>query len=431
VSRRWTNWAREQVCVPLEVAHPDSEAELVAAVVGAGERGLTIRAAGAGHSFTDCACTDGVMIDTSKLNRILDIDRERGRVTVQAGIRLYELGRPLAEAGLALENQGDIDRQSISGAISTATHGTGAGLRNLSAQIVGLRLVTAGGEVVEVGPESDPEAYLAARVSIGALGVISSVTVQCAPLYTLHRHDAPLPLADTLDRLDEHVDSNHHFEFFVFPYTDIALVRRMRRSDQEPEPPGRIKRAVEEQLLENAALSAACRTGRRFPRLAPRLNRTIASAVSESHVEDRPYNVYASRRAVHFTEMEYAIPRADARPAVKAVLELVPRRRLPILFPIEVRFSAPDEAFLSTAHGRETCYIAVHQYSGMEFETYFRAVEEIMDSYAGRPHWGKRHYQRAATLRERYPDWDRFQSIRSRLDPQGVFGNDYTRRVLG
>jgi FAD-linked oxidoreductase len=431
LTHRWTNWAGEQVCAPVEIAQPSSEEELIALVRRAAGAGQPVRAVGAGHSFTDCACTDGVMIDTSRLNRILDVDRERRTVTVQSGIRLYELGRPLAEAGLALENQGDIDRQSISGAVATATHGTGATLRNLSAQVVGLRLITATGEVLELSPDHEREMYLAARVSIGALGIVSALTIQCVPLYTLHRHDAPLPLGETLDRLDEHVSSNDHFEFFVFPYTDVALTRRMRRSEEEPHPPPQWKRFVEEQIMENNVLGAICRTGRRFPRLAPRLNRFIAGAVSESRVEDRPYNVYATRRAVRFTEMEYAIPAENAREAVERVLALVPRRRLPILFPIEVRFAASDDAFLSTAHGRATCYVAVHQYNGMEFESYFRAVEEIMDSYAGRPHWGKRHYQRAATLRERYPEWDRFQAVRARLDPQGVFANDYTRRVLG
>jgi L-gulonolactone oxidase len=168
-----------------------------------------------------------------------------------------------------------------------------------------------------------------------------------------------------------------------------------------------------------------------LPRATPSLNRLIAGAMSESIVEDRAYKVYASVRNVRFNEMEYAIPRAHARAAVERVLDLVERRRLPILFPLEVRFAAPDDAFLSTAHGRETCYIAVHQYTGMEFESYFRAVEAIMDEYGGRPHWGKRHYQTAATLRARYPDWDRYQAVRARLDPGGVFTNDYARRTLG
>ena len=157
----------------------------------------------------------------------------------------------------------------------------------------------------------------------------------------------------------------------------------------------------------------------------------MTSLISDSAVQDRAYKVYATERKVRFTEMEYAIPREHAREAIQRVIDLVHRRRLPIMFPLEVRFAAPDDSFLSTAYGRDTCYIAVHQYTGMEFETYFRAVEEIMDDYTGRPHWGKRHYQTAATLRERYPDWDRFAAVRDRLDPDRVFLNDYTRRVLG
>ncbi|HWB65702.1 MAG TPA: D-arabinono-1,4-lactone oxidase [Mycobacteriales bacterium] len=427
----WSNWAGEQRCAPVELDRPTSEAELVETVRRARDRGLTVRAVGAGHSFTDCACTDGVLIDTSGLQRVLDVDEATGRVTVEGGARLYTLGKPLADRGLALENQGDIDRQSIAGAVSTATHGTGVRLRNLSAQIVGIRLVTASGDVLDLSPETDEEGYLAARVSIGALGVIAAVTIQCVPLYTLHRHDEPLPLADTLARLDEHVDGNDHFEFFVWPYTDVALTRSTRRSADPPSPPPHWRRYVQEEVLENRVLGLVCRTGRMMPRLAPRLNRLVAGAMSTNDVEDRAYKVYATTRAVRFTEMEYAIPRECVREAVERVMRLVEDRALPILFPLEVRFAAPDEAFLSTAYGRDTGYIAVHQFCGMEFETYFRAVEAIMDSYGGRPHWGKRHYQSAATLRERYPEWDRFQAVRARLDPDGVFANDYSRRVLG
>jgi L-gulono-1,4-lactone dehydrogenase len=431
VSRRWSNWTGDQICAPVSIERPSSEAELAAIVRRAAADGLQVRAVGSGHSFTDCACTEGVMIDTSRMTRVLELDRERGLVTVEGGIRLRELGPLLAAQGLALENQGDIDAQSVAGAISTATHGTGAAFQNLAARVVGLRLVTADGEMLTVSRESDEEAYLAARVSVGALGVISAITISCLPRYTLHRHDAPLPLEDTLVRLDEHIETNNHFEFFVFPYSDIALTRRTRRSHDEPNPPPRWRRRVQEQLIENGALSFACRTGRRFPGLTRRLNRMITAAMSESTLEGDAHVVYASKRAVRFNEMEYAIPRADVRQAVERVLELIERRRLPILFPLEVRFSAQDDAFLSTAFGRDTGYVAVHQYRGMEFETYFRAVEEIMDSYGGRPHWGKRHYQNAATLRERYPAWERFQAVRARLDPNCVFANDYTRRVLG
>jgi L-gulono-1,4-lactone dehydrogenase len=424
----WRNWTGDQRCAPVQVARPAGEAELAHVVAGAARRGLKVRAAGSGHSFTDAACTDGVLVLTHGLRRLISADPESGLVTVEAGITLHELGPLLAQHGLGLENQGDIDLQTVAGALATATHGTGARFGNLSTRVVGMRLVTASGDVVDVtGGDELP----AARVSVGALGIASQVTLQCVPLYTLHRHDAPLPLGETLDRLDEHVDGNDHFEFFLWPYTRIAATRSTTRTDADPRPTPRWKRALQEEVVENGVLGLICRAGRAVPSQVPRLNRMIAAAMSESRVQDRSHRVYATVRRVRFTEMEYAIPRADAREALERCLDLVERRRLEILFPFEVRFAAGDDAFLSTAYGRDTCYIASHQFRGMEFESFFRGVEAIMDDYGGRPHWGKRHYQSAATLRERYPAWDRFQAVRARLDPDGVFTNDYTRRVLG
>ncbi|MGO9153823.1 D-arabinono-1,4-lactone oxidase [Mycobacterium sp.] len=430
MSPRWGNWAREQFCAPSAIVLPTSEAELVEVVARSAQCGERVRAVGTGHSFTDCACTDGVMIDMTGLQRVISADPASGLVTIEGCAKLHTLGSQLAQRGLGLENQGDIDAQSITGATATATHGTGARFPNLSARIVSLRLITAAGDVLTLSEGSKGDDYLAARVSLGALGVISQVTVQAVPLYTLNRRDERRALTETLERLDEYVDGNDHFEFFVFPYGDTALTRTTRRSDEEPTPTPTWKRRLSEDF-ENAGLSLICQTGRRLPGAAPRLNRLMTSLMSEATVTDRAYKVYATERKVRFTEMEYAIPREHARAAIQRVIDLVHRRKLPIMFPLEVRFAAPDDAFLSTAHGRNTCYIAVHQYTGMEFETYFRAVEAIMDEYAGRPHWGKRHYQTAGTLRERYPGWDRFAAVRDRLDPDRVFLNDYTRRVLG
>lgn len=423
----WKNWAGDQICAPALIERPASEAELSDIVVRAAGRGQRVRAVGSGHSFTDCACTDGVMVDMTGLQRVINVDKANGLATVQGGAKLHPLFGELAAHGFGIENQGDIDKQSITGATATATHGTGAKFKNVSAQIVSARIVTATGEVLDVSEGDD---YLAARVSLGALGVISEVTLKVVPLFTLHREDELRPLSTTLERLDADVDGNDHFEFFVFPYGETALTRTTRRSNEPPRPGPAWKKRLGEGL-ENAGLNVICRTGRQFPSAAPRLNRLMTSLMSPSSVQDHGWKVYASARNVKFTEMEYAIPREHAQEAVRRVIDLVRRRNLPIMYPLEVRFSAPDDAFLSTAHGRETCYIAVHQFSGMEFETYFRAVEEIMDSYEGRPHWGKRHYQSAATLRDRYPDWDRFIAVRDRLDPNRVFRNDYTRRVLG
>jgi FAD-linked oxidoreductase len=422
VARTWRNWARDQRCVPERIERPAGEDEL-AAVIAAARR---VKVAGAGHSFTDIACTDGVMVDLSRMNRVLAVDGQD--VTVEAGITIRELGPALAERGLALENQGDVDPQTVAGAISTATHGTGGRFGNLSSRVVGIRVVTASGAVVELREGDD---LLAGRVSLGALGAISAVTLSCVPAFTIHRVDEPQPLDGVLARFDEHVDGNDHFELFVLPYTRTALTLTSERTSREPGPPGPVKAFVRDVLLENAALELACRAGRLAPRAIPAINRGAVALLSSAEQVDASHRVYANRRIVRFTEMEYAIPRERVPEALERVLGLIERRRLPVVFPIEVRVVAADDALLSTAHGRPTGYIAVHQYRGMEFESYFRAVEAVMDEYEGRPHWGKRHYQSAATLRPRYPGWERFLAVRERLDPGRKFENEYLRRVLG
>jgi L-gulonolactone oxidase len=268
-------------------------------------------------------------------------------------------------------------------------------------------------------------------VGLGSLGIVSAVTLRCVPLFTVRRVDEPRPLADTLARLDEHADGHDHFEFFVFPYAERVLCRFSERTRGPPEPRAEWRLWLREAVLENKLMGAVTRIGRRAPALIPHLNRGVSALVSRSVKTDRSHRVYANRRDVRFTEMEYALSREHGREAVERVLELVHRRRLPVGFPIEVRFVAGDDALLSPATGRDTCYVAVHQYLGMEYETYFRAVEAIMDECGGRPHWGKRHYQSHATLAPRYPEWERFQAVRARLDPNGRFANEYTRRVLG
>jgi L-gulonolactone oxidase len=417
----WANWAREQRCAPERIERPTSETEL-AEVVARADR---VKVAGSGHSFTDIACTDGVMVDMSSMSLVLSL--AGNEVTVQAGITLHELGEELRARGLAMENQGDVDPQSLGGAISTATHGTGGRFGNLSSQVIGVRLVSGTGEILDLGGED----LRAARVSLGALGAIAAVTLRCVPAFTIHRIDEPRPLDEVLPRLDELVDANDHWEAFVMPYTRRALTLTSERTDRAPDPPGRAAAFVHDVIVENAVLGLFCRTGRRFPGAIPALNRRLASLMGRAEHLDASNRVYANKRLVRFTEMEYAIPRERAAEALERVLAMVERRRLPVGFPIELRVVAPDDALLSTAHERATAYIAVHQYVGMEFETYFRAVEAIMDDYDGRPHWGKRHYQSAATLRPRYPEWDTFGEVRERLDPERRFENDYLRRVLG
>jgi L-gulonolactone oxidase len=428
---RWRNWAKDQSCHPAQIVRPRSIGELSEALGRAAARGLRVRAVGAGHSFSEIACTDGLMLRLDGLADVLDVDASSGLVRAQAGISIRELSRRLETHGLAMENLGDVDAQSIAGAISTATHGTGARLRNIAAQVVELTLVLADGSTLVCSPERDPDAFRAARVGLGALGIVAEVVLQCVPSFTLRGVDAPAPLAQTLDRFEELALGNDHFEFFVFPHADVALTRTNNRTDEPPRPRGRLNAYVKDVLLTNHAFGLFCRAGRRLPDRIPQINRLVTRLAGRSERVGRSAAIFASPRLVRFTEMEYALPRAQTPEAVRRVMELIVQRGFAVPFPIEVRTVAPDDAFLSTAAGRDSGFVAVHMFDGMQWRPYFEAVEAIMDELGGRPHWGKRHFQTAATLRPRYPEWDRFQAVRARLDPDGRFANEWTERVLG
>ncbi|MFL5907796.1 MAG: D-arabinono-1,4-lactone oxidase [Solirubrobacterales bacterium] len=427
----WRNWTGDQSCVPARIERPADRSDLGEAVRRATAQGLTVRAVGSGHSFTDAACTGGVLLEMDGLDRMLEVDREAGLVKVEAGIRLRALNELIWGHGLALENLGDIDRQTISGAVSTATHGTGSRFRNLSSLIEAIELVLPDGNLLEISAASEPELLPAARVGLGALGVIATVTLRTLPAFTVRRTDSPLSLDQTLERLDDLADGSDHFEFYVFPHTDVALLRQSERTDEQPQPRNAALQFGQDVLMENWVMGAIARAGRRVPSRIPSLSRFVSSRLAKSTKTDRSYRVFASRRLIRFTEMEYAIPRRHAAEAIPRVLDTAEQAEPPVGFPIEVRFVAADDSMLSPAHDRDTCYIAVHQYQGMAWEGYFRSVEAIMDEYGGRPHWGKRHFQSAATLAERYPRWEDFLAARDRLDPEGRFRNQYLDRVMG
>jgi L-gulono-1,4-lactone dehydrogenase len=427
----WRNWAGDEGCRPREIARPRSIEEIVGAVERAAREGLRVRVAGAGHSFSDIACSDGLLMVLDRFQQVLDVDAESRLVRVEGGVTIAQLNALLAKHGLALENLGDIDVQSIAGAISTATHGTGARLRNIPSQVVELTLVLADGSTLVCSEEGDPELLRAARVSLGALGVVAEVTLRCVPAFTLRGVDAPAPLGETLDRFQDLALGNEHFEFFVFPHCDVALTRTNNRTEEPPRPRGRAAAYANDILLTNHAFELFCRLGKAMPSRIPQMNRMVTRLAGATKRTDRSDRIFASPRLVRFTEMEYALPREHTTEAVRRVMETIEERGFAVPFPIEVRTVAPDDASLSTAHGRESGFVAVHMYRGMQWRAYFEAVEEIMMGLDGRPHWGKRHFQTAATLRPRYPEWDRFQAVRARLDPQGRFANAFTDRVLG
>jgi L-gulonolactone oxidase len=251
------------------------------------------------------------------------------------------------------------------------------------------------------------------------------------PAFRLEGIDSPAPLEQTLERFEELALANDHFEFYVFPHARTALTRTNNRTELPARPRARLNAYANDVLLTNKTFELFCRLGRRLPSQIPHINRLVTRLVGASRRIDRSDRIFASPRLVRFTEMEYALPRERTVEAVRRVLELVERDRFAVPFPIEVRTVAADDALISTAAGRDSGFVAVHMFEGMAFEPYFRAVEAVMDELGGRPHWGKRHFQSATTLRARYPEWERFQTMRRRLDPEGRFANAYTERVLG
>jgi L-gulonolactone oxidase len=432
VSSEWRNWAGDQICTPAELVRPRTPEELVDVIGRAGAAGRKVKVHGAGHSFSEAALTHGTMIDLGGLDRILDADPSSGLIKVQGGIVLRELNRELHERGLAMANLGDIDTQTISGAISTATHGTGSRLQNIPAQVAAVELVTASGEIVTFSAEdADPTAFRAARVGLGALGAISAVTVRTVPAFTLHRVDEPLALDHVLGDFDALADTNDHFEFFVFPYTDQALTIRRNRTTAPLRPRSKLNVLINERLMQDKVGDLLFRLTARYQRLIPRLAKISARFLSEGDYVDYSDKIFSSLRTLRFTEMEWAVPRANGPEAVRRVLDWIAAERYPVAFPLECRVVAADDSLLSPAFERDVFYIAVHQYRGMEWRPYFKAVQSIMGEYGGRPHWGKRHMLAADVLASRYPRFADFLAVRDRLDPARAFANAYTERCLG
>ena len=428
---RWVNWGGNQACTPAVVERPASEDEIVAIVQRAADSGRRVKVVGAGHSFTDIACTDGVMISLERCDRVLAVDTEARQVTVDAGITIERLGDELARLGLAQPNLGDIGYQSIAGAISTSTHGTGIKLGNLASQVCALSMVLADGSVLHCAPERDTETFRAAQVGLGALGILSTVTLQCVPAFNLLAVEEPGSFDATLAELDALAAANEHFEFYWLPHTERVIRLLNNRTDAPARPKGKVGGWLDDVLLENHAFGLLCRLGRVRPGWIPTLNRLEARLLSDAKFSDRSDRVFTNPRLVRFVEMEYALPREALADAVRAVRALIESRGFQVSFPVEVRVGASDDITLSTAHGRETGYVAVHMFRGTAYDEYFGEVEAIMNGHDGRPHWGKMHYQTAQTLRPRYPGWDSFIAVRERLDPGRLFGNAYLERVLG
>ena len=352
---------------------------------------------------------------------------------MRAGTTLRALNAELDRLGLAMTNLGDIDAQTIAGAISTGTHGTGARFGGISTQVTALELVQPDGSVVSCSAEERPELFAAARVGLGALGVITTVTLRTEPSFVLAAEERPEPLEGVLANLDDNCAANDHFEFYWFPYGRNALTKRNNRlpAGTAPEPLSRARQFVEYRLMENTIFGAVCRVGRAVPKLVAPLNRLSSSVLSPRSYRDVSHKVFVTNRDVRFVESEYAIPRESIDQVLGELRARVPKLANPVMFPVEIRVAAADDIWLSTAYQRDSAYIAIHQFVGMPYREYFDLFESVVGAVGGRPHWGKMHTLDADVLRERYPRFDDFAALRATVDPTGVFANPYLDRLLG
>lgn len=429
----WQNWGRTVRAYPVRMVFPGSVDDVCAVVRSAAAEGRRVKVVGAGHSFSPIAEAEDVLLSLDRLSGLRHADRDARAVTFGAGTRLHEISALLEPLGLAMENLGDIDTQSIAGAISTGTHGTGLRFRGLAAQVTGALLVTGRGELVRIDADHSPGLLPAVALGLGALGILVEVTIACVDAFDLCAVEKPEPLDAVLDSLHERASAVDHFEFFWFPHTRTALTKVNTRmpggEGRRPLTSGR--RWFDDTLMANGVFRMSCGIGRALPASVPWLNRAAERLTGDRSHSDASSKVFATGRTVRFREMEYAIPADQAAGALREVRDVIERKGWRISFPVEVRFAAADELWLSTASGRETAYIAVHRVIGDDVGPYFRAVEDIMRGRGGRPHWGKMHTQEAADLSEQYPKLDDFRMLREELDPEGVFLNPYLRRVLG
>lgn len=431
---RWSNWAGNQTARPRTVVHPQSVEEVAAAVRAAAEAGRRVKPIGSGHSFTGVGVPADVQMVLDKHASLRDVDTATGLVTVDAGMTIHDLSPALARHGLALTNLGDIDVQTVSGALSTGTHGTGLGYGGLATQVRGMELVLADGSVVQVDESHDPDLYAAARVGLGAFGVVTAYSLQAVPAFGLHAVEEPSTFGELVEdgRFAELADTVDHTEFYWFPHTDGCLLKRNTRVGTDHlRPLGRRRAWWDDEFLSNNVFGATCALGKAMPALIPRINRVASKALGRREFTDLSYKVFASPRRVRFVEMEYNLPRAELPGVLRELRALLDAGGLEISFPVEVRVAAADDIWLSTAYERESAYVAVHVVRGSPYDRYFHGVEKIMNQVGGRPHWGKMHFQGAETLTQRYPRFADARAVRDRVDPGRVFANDYTERVLG
>ncbi len=430
----WRNWSGLEEATPLQVATPTSVEAVVDVVRRARVAGTTAKMTGTGHSFTGIAAPEHTLLRPDGLSGILEVDRAAMTVTARAGTPLKDLNLALERHGLSLHNMGDIAEQTLAGATSTGTHGTGGVAAGLAAQLAGLELVTGDGEVVRASAQEHPGLFEMARLGLGALGILTSLTFRVEPLFVLDAHEQPMSWDEALSSYDAMVAAADHVDMYWFPHTDRMVVKQNVRTDLAPgeqEPPSRLAAWWEDELISNGVFGALCRIGSLAPGTIPRINRLAGRALSERRYSDLAHRVFVSQRRVRFREMEYAVPRDVGLDVLRECRRVIEASDWRIAFPVEIRTAPADDVPMSTSYGRDSFYLAFHVPRDTDHRAYFGGLEPILREAGGRPHWGKVHTRSAADLAPVYDRFEDFLALRDRLDPDRIFANPYVRRVLG
>ena len=427
----WRNWGRTFSADPISVEQPADVDELRSLLRSHRGTRLGIKAVGAGHSFSAIAQPEATQLRLDAFSGLIRVDFDRGRARFGAGTHMHQIAPLLEPFGLALPNMGDIDRQTLAGAISTGTHGTGLGLPSIGAGVTAVQLVTGRGEVLEVSSDSHPALLPAVRLGLGALGVLTEIELQCVPAFTLSAHETTEPLDAVVDQWDARIRGAEHFEFYWFPHTSVATTKTNRRTSDPADAAHGIRDFSNDWLVQGAGFGAVARLASLVPTTTPAINRLTSRLMAGRDRTDRSDRVFVSRRVVRFRETEFAVP-VDAAPEVFRELQSImqrPENATP--FPVEVRAAAADDAMLSTAYERDVAYFAIHVPAAQDPRRLFADVQRMFQRHEGRPHWGKMHSFTHRHFRHLLPRFDDFVQVRNELDPDRIFANAYPRQVLG
>ncbi|MFS0751681.1 D-arabinono-1,4-lactone oxidase [Oceanobacillus sp. 1P07AA] len=420
---KWHNWSSTSNCSPERIYYPRSIHDVIAIVEAASNNKKKIRVVGAGHSFTNLVMTDEWLLSLDNLSGVKEVDYNTHTVTVYGGTRLYDLSKVLEKLDFAQENLGDINVQSIAGAISTGTHGTGIKFGSISTQVKEITFVTAGGKLLTLNEENNQEIFKASLVSLGMFGIIIEVKIRVVPSPVYRYISDHVYYPNLLKNLETYIQDNQHFEFFMFPYADQIQTKTMNPTNSSPK--STKLHQWNNLIVENYMFQAVSHLCLITPGLSRSVSRLSSKLVSKSTIDAKSYKLFATPRIVRFVEMEYGIPLKHFKEAIQEIRETIVKNQYTVHFPIECRIVKHDDIWLSPSYMRDSAYIAFHVYKGMEYRTYFRDMEAIMKKYNGRPHWGKMHQQETKDLRKMYPKWDRFIQIRQQIDPEKMFVNRY------